>query len=499
MADDLALGVDIGTGGARALLIDAAGTILGRGESSYPLLAPRPGLAEQRPEDWWTSACTAIEAAISDVRAERIAGIGFAGQMHGAVLVDERLQPLRTALLWCDGRAADAAGRITAERGAGWLIAQAGNPPLSGFTAPQLRFLSEQGDPALKRARWVLCAKDFVRLMMTGVPLAEPSDASGTGLYSIIERDWGADLAEAYGVDARMLPPIVGSGEGAGSVTAAAAKATGLVQGTPVAAGAADNAAAALGSGVTSAGQLMVSVGTSGTVLAPTGGEPDPSGRCHLFRHATGDGWYSMAVVLSAGGALSWWQGVAGADLEILAEEAERAPAGSDGVVMLPYLSGRRMPSNEPGARGSFVGLSLSHGRAELTRAVLEGAGFALADGLFSLREIGVTAKRAVITGAASAHRIWQEILGLAMPDLRLERALPAEGAALGAALLGFQVAGRPLEPLLEGMLTFEPVPAADVPESGRDAVAAARRQFQALSHDPLLTGRGEANAKETR
>jgi xylulokinase len=334
--------------------------------------------------------------------------------------------------------------------------------------------------------------------MLTGVALTDPSDASGTGLYSIAAQDWSTDLAEAFGVDARLLPPIVPSGSPAGTITRDAARATGLAEGTPVAAGAADNAAAALGAGVVRPGQLMISVGTSGTLLAPNVCEPDTSGRCHLFRDAT-DGWYSMAVVLSAGGALSWWGQVTGGDLGQLGEEAAEIPPGSEGLTMLPYLSGERMPRNRPDARGGFVGLSLAHRRAHLTRAVLEGAAFALADGLLCLKEVGIQSEHAILTGAASSHPIWQEVLALALPGLELAQARLAEGAALGAALLGFQASGRSLEELLGEIVSVEPLAPPPRTAADKAAVAAAYIRFQAASNDPLLTAARESIDEESQ
>jgi xylulokinase len=492
MRPEIAIGLDIGTSGARALVVDGAGDVLATAAATYPLHTPAPGQAEQSPDDWWDAARQVLAEAWATAGRPDLAGIGLSGQMHGTVLVDERLAPLRNALLWCDGRAADAAATTEREHGRHWLIATAGNPPLPGFTAPQLRFLAERNDPALDRARWTLCAKDFVRARLTGVAAADHTDASGTGLYSPATGDWSDELAAAYGVSRRLLPPLLESSEAAGEVTPAAARATGLPVGTPVAGGAADNAAAALGAGVASLGELLLGVGTSGTLLAPLAAPTaDPSGACHLFRHVLPGRWYALAVALDAGGALAWWQAVTGAPIEQLAAEAAAVAPGSAGVVALPYLSGRRMPRSQPAARAALTGLSLAHGRGHITRAVIESAAYALADGLGCLERLGVHPRDAVLTGGATRHRIWREVLALALPQLRFRSAAPADAAAVGAAMLGLTASGIPLEQVLaRARASSEPEdPPPPATATATAAVATGYERFRALSDDPLVSG----------
>jgi len=486
-----ALGLDIGTSGARALVVTDEGCVLGEGSADYLLFAETPGHAEQEPQDWWRAAVSSVRAALASAGLEEVDGIGVTGQMHGTVLVDERLDPLRRALLWCDSRAAGDAAEVTRDFGRAQIIRAAGNLPMPGFTAPQLRWLTRATQ--LGSARWVMCAKDYVRAKLTGEVATDPSDASGTGLLAL-DGGWSDELAHAYGIDPQLLPPVIEAAEVAGHLTRTAATEIGLPQGTPVATGAADNAAAALGTGVIAPGKLLLSVGTSGTIVVPVPDpRPDETGRCHLFRHAVPETWYAMAVVLSAGGALTWWQSVTGQPLDELGSAARAVAPGSDGVVMLPFLSGRRMPVIDPEARAVFSGMSLSHGVGHLTRAVIEGAAFAMAEGLECIRDLGIDEEDAVVTGAAARHRVWLEVLALALPDLRLSTASPGGGAALGAALLAFAAAGAPLDSLVRQTVVHAAVDSPQFTDAEYTAVASGYDRYRSLAS----TTSGTA-AKET-
>lgn len=476
----VALGLDVGTSGARALLLSERGVLLGEGTAEYPLRAKRPGWAEQSPADWWNGSIAAAREALEAAGVESVDAIGLCGQMHGTVLLDRGLEPVRDALLWCDSRAADDATAVIEAGGRVEVIRKGGNLPMPGFTAPQLRWLDRAG--ALGSARWVVCAKDYLRARLTGEVATDPSDASGTGLLGL-DGGWNEELAELYSVDARLLPPVLESASLAGHLTAAAAAEIGLPSGIPVATGAADNAAAALGTAVIAPGRLLLSVGTSGTLVVPVEEpRPDESGRCHLFRHALEGTWYSMAVVLSAGGALSWWQAVAGSPLEELAEAAAEVAPGSGGVIALPFLNGRRMPVPDPGARAVLAGMSLAHGTPHLTRAVIEGAAYAMAEGLECIRELGLSERDAVLTGGAARHRLWVEALSLAMPELRLSAALPQGGAALGAALLGFAAAGLDLDRVLRETVRHEPLEQTAFTDADYVAVAGGFDRYRALA-----------------
>lgn len=475
----VSLGLDIGTSGARALVLEGK-SVLGEGSADYPLHTDAPGHAEQEPRDWWHRAVAAARQALEAAGGPRIDAIGLSGQMHGAVLLDQDLAPVRRALLWCDGRAAGDALEVTRELGRERIIEASGNLPMPGFTGPQLRWLARS--ESLGGVRWVVCAKDFVRIRLTGQMATDPSDASGTGLYGVDE-GWSAELCDAYGVDSKLLPPVIESGDAAGTLAEQPARDLGLEPGIPVAAGAADNAAAALGSGVVRPGTLLLSIGTSGTVVAPLARpRPDLSGRCHLFRHAAPGSWYAMAVVLSAAGALAWWESVTGTPIAELSAAASEVGPGSDGVTMTPFLSGRRMPVADPDARAGFAGMALSHGMGHLTRAVVEGACFSMAEGLECVRDLGVDDLDAVVTGGAARHSIWMQALALALPGLRLHTAAPKGGAALGAALLGMSAAGADLGGRVDEVITRQSVPDQELSEADYAAVATSYDRYRELA-----------------
>ncbi len=432
---EVVLGLDIGTSGARAIAVDVAtGAIVADAAAAYPLHTPRPGWAEQDPEDWWRAAQETLGAVAGagDVR-----GLGLTGQMHGAVFLDECDAVIRPALLWNDQRTAAQCDAITAALG-DRLTAVAGNPALTGFQAPKILWLRDEEPEAYARVRSVLLPKDFVRLRLTGERATDCSDASGTLLLDVGARAWSDEILEALEIDRGWLPDVYEGPEVTGRLRDPVASALGLPAGLPVFAGGGDNAAAAIGAGVGAPGTMLVSLGTSGVLFAPAEGfRPDPSGRVHAFAHALPDTWHLMAVVLSAAGSLRWWSEITGADPAALAEQA--APS-SGGLVFLPYLSGERTPHLDPQARGGFVGLTLRHGRAEMTRAVLEGVAFALRDGLEIIDGLGAAADDLRAVGGGTRSAAWCQILADAL-ERPIARAGVDEGPAYGAALLA---AGTP-------------------------------------------------------
>jgi xylulokinase len=419
------VGLDVGTTGVKALRLSPAGEVLARSEEEYPLATPEPGWAEQDPEDWWRAA----EAALARLGGEDVAGIGLSGQMHGLVVLDEDERVLRPAILWNDQRTATECAEIEARVGLRELVRLSGNRALPGFTAPKLLWLRRHEPETYERIAHVLLPKDYVRLRLTGERVTDVADASGTLLLDVAHRRWSEELLQALELPAAWLPALVESPVVSGR--------TG--DGIPVAAGAGDQAAGALGVGVDRPGPLSVVLGTSGVVFAALPGfAADPEGRVHAFCHAVPGGWHAMGVMLSAAGSLRWLREVVAPDepYEKLVAEAERWPPGVEGLTFLPYLVGERTPHVDPAARGAFVGLELRHDRGALVRAVLEGVAFALRDCLELLRSLGVDAEVARVSGGGARSDLWLRIVSSVL-GVPLERTAAEEGAAFGAALLG--------------------------------------------------------------
>jgi xylulokinase len=430
------LGLDLGTSSVKALLMAEDGDTIGEGSAPYPVRSPRPGWAESSPEDWWNAVVEATRTAVGPHGAE-VGAIGLSGQMHGVVLADYRGRSLRPAILWADTRSAE---QLAAYRGLGEVARERlANPPAVGMAGPTLLWLRDHEPETFVSARWALQPKDWLRLCLTGEAAAEPSDASATLLYDLLSDGWDYTVVEALGLRAGLLAPLVASAEVAGTLTREAAKFLGLRAELPVAAGAADTAAAMLGGGLLRPGLVQLTVGTGGQIVAPKSApEPDPHRRTHLYRATTPDLWYSMAAIQNAGLALEWARNTLGASWHDVYEEAFAVPPGAGGVVFLPYLSGERTPRFDPDARGAWVGLGLEHGRGHLLRAALEGVAFALREGLEALEEAGTAVPELRLAGGGTAEEPWQQLLADVLG--RPLRVLPGEVAAVasarGAALL---------------------------------------------------------------
>ena len=406
------VGIDVGTSGVKALALTPQGEIVARAEREYPLSIPRPGWAEQDPEDWWR----ATEAALADLDVEP-ASIGLSGQMHGLVTLDEREQVLRPAILWNDQRTAAECAEIEERVGLERLIELTGNRALTGFTAPKLLWLRHHEPETYARIAHVLLPKDYVRLRLTGERAIDVADASGTLLFDVANRRWSDEVLGTLELPAEWLPP-------AHECTAIGA--------------AGDQAAGALGVGVDRPGPLSVVLGTSGVVFAALPEyRPEPEARLHVFCHAVPGTWHAMGVMLSAAGSLQWLHDTLGTPpFEELLTEAERWDAGTEGLLFQPYLQGERTPHADPDARGAFVGLTLRHDRGALTRAVLEGVAYGLRDSLELLRELGVEAEVGRVSGGGARSGLWLKVVASVL-GLPLERTSADEGAAYGAALLG--------------------------------------------------------------
>ncbi len=436
MTDEQVLvGIDVGTTGVKALAISASGEVLAKAEPGYELVIPKPGWAEQDPEDWWRASDLALSSLGEQLGGKsKIAGIGLSGQMHGLVCLDAERRVLRPAILWNDQRTGEECAEIERLIGLERLIELTGNRALPGFTAPKLLWLRTHEPDVYARIRHILLPKDFVRLRFTGELAIDAADGSGTLLFDVARRAWSEEVLEALEIPGEWLPRLLESPQVSGLSEA----------GVPVAAGAGDQQAGALGVGVIRPGPLSLVLGTSGVVFAALDHYAhDPQARLHAFCHALPETWEAMGVMLSAAGSLRWLRDLLAPGFgydELTAEAARRQP-GVEGLLFSPYLQGERTPHADPNARGAFTGLSLVHDRGALVRALLEGVAYGLRDSLELLRELGVTPESARVSGGGARSRLWLEIIASVL-GLPLELTAVEEGAAFGAALLGGLAAG---------------------------------------------------------
>lgn len=441
-ATPLLLGIDIGTTSARVLLIDRNGRIRAEQEQGYPLLTPQPLWAEQQPEDWWQAVVKAIQAVLNrpQIRAGGIVAIGLTGQMHGLVLLGKENEVLRPAILWNDQRSAGQCRELTERIGADRIRQLTGNPLLAGFTAPKLAWVYRHEPEVWRRISRVLLPKDYVRFRLTGEFFSDVSDASGTALFDVGARRWSAAMLKAFRVKEDWLPTVTESPVASSHISTAAAQVTGLCPGTPVIAGAGDQAAGAIGAGAVREGIISVVIGTSGVVFAACRHYlPEPEGRLHAFCHAVPGMWHLMGVMLSAGGSLRWCRNTLfGADVhyEQLTQAAAKIPAGAEGLLFLPYLSGERTPYADADARGVFFGLSLVHTRHHLIRSVMEGVSFGLRDALELIIRRQLPVRELRLLGGGARSRLWRQILADVF-DRPVYTVNHTQGAAFGAALLG--------------------------------------------------------------
>lgn len=444
------LGLDIGTSGTKALLLDESGKVLAAAESPHELLTPKPGWTEQDPEGWWTACQKATKAVLkkAGIKGSAIRGIGLSGQMHGSVFLDGRGKVLRPALLWNDQRTAKQCADI--EKAAGGrdkLIEMVANPALTGFTAPKILWFRENEPKKFEKCRQVLLPKDYIRYRLTGEFVSEVSDASGTLLLDVKSRSWHTGLISTLGLDGDLLPPVVESQAITGEVTAEAAKLLGVNEGIPVVGGGGDQAAGAVGTGVVLPGLVSASMGTSGVIFA-TSGQPqtDPRGRVHTMCHAIPDTWCVFGCMLSAGGSFQWLRNTlfpaqvkaakdAGDLYPCMIEEAEMAPPGSENLVFLPYLTGERCPHPDPMARGAFVGFTPRHGRAHMLRAALEGITFGMREQIMIFREMGIPVDQVRASGGGARSAFWRQMQA-DMYQAPVVTINVSEGAALGVAIL---------------------------------------------------------------
>lgn len=450
------LGIDVGTTGSKALLVDAEGAVSASATTEYPMLTPQPLWAEQNPADWWSASVTSIRQVLETSRAKpnQVAGLGLTGQMHGLVLLDRQGEVLRPCIMWNDQRTAAQCASITQRVGAQTVLQLTGNPILPGFTAPKIAWVREHEPEVYARAAKVLLPKDYARYRLTGGFFSEVSDASGTSIFDVGRRQWSDDMLQALDLPPEWLPEVTESPVVSARISREAARATGLLEGTPVVGGGGDQAAQAVGTGIISEGVVSATLGTSGVVFAASDTyRVEPEGKLHAFCHAVPGMWHLMGVMLSAAGSFRWYRDALG-DLErmraeetgrdaydLLTEAAAEVAPGCEGLLFLPYLTGERTPYPDPNARGVFFGLTLRHGKAHLTRAVLEGVTYGLRDSLELMRALGLSIEQVRASGGGARSPLWRQMLADVF-ETQIVTVNVTEGAAYGAALLAGVGAG---------------------------------------------------------
>jgi xylulokinase len=441
----LLLGIDVGTGGSRAVLIHESGRIVAAATIEHaPFVSPQTGWAEQDPVDWWRASAAAIRRVLEsdNVRPEDIGAVGLSGQMHGSVLLDQRDEVVRPALIWCDQRSALQCEKLTQTIGAEQLISLTCNPALTGFTLPKMLWVRDNEPELWKQVRSVLLPKDYVRFKLTGDKATDVADASGTLLLNVAERKWSDEMLAATEINLSLLPRVYESPEITGTVSDVAAETTGLRAGTPVVAGAGDQAGGAVGIGIVKPGAVSATIGTSGVVFAATNSPAlDPKGRVHTFCHAVPGRWHVMGVTQGAGLSMRWFRDQFGAGAgdgdtyDRMTEEAAGIAPGANGLLWAPYLMGERTPHLDPSARAALVGLTASHTRAHVIRAIMEGVAFSLRDSFEIFNEMKVPVESVRLGGGGARSGLWRQIqadiYGRTVATVEAE-----EGAAYGVAML---------------------------------------------------------------
>ncbi len=431
------LGIDVGTGGTRAVLVSEDGAVLASSTSEHaPFTSPQTAWAEQDPEDWWRAAQEAIQA--TGVDPKQITGVGLTGQMHGAVLLDEHGAVLRPAIIWCDQRTDEQCAWITEKVGAKRLLELTCNPALNNFTLTKMLWVRQHEPEIWKKVRHVLLPKDYVRFRLSGEYAIDVADASGTLMLDVTHRRWSDELLGLVDIDKSLLPKVFESPEVCAKISSHAESLTGIPAGTPIVAGAGDQAAGAIGMGITRPGAVSVTLGTSGVVFAATDAPSlDPGGRLHTFCHAIPGRWHVMGVTQAAGLSLRWIrdQFAQGHDYSELSKEAAAVPPGCDGVLWAPYLMGERTPHLDSSVRAALLGLAASHTRGHVARAVMEGVAFSQRDSFTIFAELGVPVNKVRVTGGGARSTLWKQIqadvYGHAVETIAAD-----EGGAYGAALL---------------------------------------------------------------
>jgi xylulokinase len=479
------MGIDVGTGGTRALLVDASGAVKAAFTAAHEdMRMDQPLWAEQRPENWWDAAQIAIRGVLAEANAtgSDVKGIGLSGQMHGLTLLDESDQIVRPALIWCDQRSQPQVDYVNRTAGREFVLEQTANPMLTGFTRPKLLWVRDHEPHQYERIRKVLLPKDYLRFELTGEYVSDVSDASGTGVFDVVHRKWAFPLADKLNVDRSLWPSICESSDVSGRITAKAAATTGLAVGTPVAGGAGDQAASAAGNGIVEPGIVSCTIGTSGVVFAHLEKpEYDARGRVHTFCHSVRNAWHVMGVTQGAGLSLQWFRNTlaSGASYDALTAEAAQTFAGAQGLFWLPYLMGERTPHLDAEARGGWIGMTAKHTRADMIRSLLEGVAYSQKDCLEIIEQMGVAVKSVRLSGGGAKSPFWRQMFADVFGK-RVVTLESQEGSAYGAALLGMVATGEFATLPQACAATIREV---DVVEPGPDASAykTGHKTYQAL------------------
>lgn len=411
---DVLLGIDLGTSSVKAVFFDISGVVLGMGSEEYSVSSPLAGWSEQDPDLWWSSTRVAVHKALSELKQpHKIRGIGLSGQMHGLVCLDKEKKVLRPAMLWADQRSGEEAERINTFLDEHCFFERALNKASSGFLFASLLWLMEHEPDVARRISHILLPKDYLRFCLTGEIATEKSDACGTGMFDVVNGTWLDEPFRHFAISREALPAVLDSFELAGVVSSYAADTLGIEKGIPVAAGAGDQAAQALGNGLICPGQASSNIGTAGQFFVATETPLfDPELRCNCFNHAYPGLWYLLGANLSAGFALKWlWRKIIGReDYTEAVRLAEKVPAGSRGLLFHPYLNGDRTPHQNPEASASFIGLGSTHGLPEMVRAVMEGVVFSMREGLEVARSMGISPKLIIASGGGARSSLWRQI-----------------------------------------------------------------------------------------
>jgi xylulokinase len=435
------LGVDVGTGGSRALLIDDKGREVSAVTAPHEeMRMEQPLWAEQRPENWAEASIKAIRGALGQagISGDQVRGVGLSGQMHGLVILDAADQVIRPSLIWCDQRSQPQVDFINAKIGREKVLEHTANPVLTGFSLPKLLWVRDHEPQNFERVKKMLLPKDYIRFTLTGEFASEVSDASGTAVFDVVRRNWSFDMMDSLGLDRSILPSVHESSDVSAKINASAGRLTGLKTGTPVVGGGGDQAASAVGNGIVESGIVSCTLGTSGVVFAHMEKVAyDSQGRVHTFCHAVRDKWHVMGVTQGAGLSLQWFrnQFASGSSYDELMEESALAPAGSQGLQWLPYLMGERTPHLDATIRGGWVGITAKHTRADLIRAIIEGVSYSQKDCLDIVEQLGVPVSSVRASGGGARNPFWRQILADVFAK-RVSTLSSQEGSAYGAALL---------------------------------------------------------------